>query len=72
MKTALIVCSLIAMSLPLSGASAAGHAIPVRPEDRALTAYPQIAPAQRMDAVPAWGNGGGSRADDNLSNANGS
>ena len=54
MNAALLVHSLVAVSLPLSGASAARYAVHVRPEDRALTANPQMTPqAEGCSAAPA-------------------
>ena len=44
MKATLFVYALIALSLPLSGASAARHASHVRAQDRALSARAQAAP----------------------------
>jgi hypothetical protein len=83
MKAALLVCSLVAVSMPLSGASAARYAVHVRPEDRALTANPQMPPqAEGMfrgagecgvdRAVPVWGANGQALGYDCLNNANGS
>ena len=83
MNAALLVCSLVAVSLPLSGASAARYAVHVRPEDRALTANPQMTPqAEGMfrgagecgvdRAIPVWGANGQALGYDCLNNANGS
>jgi hypothetical protein len=72
MKTNLFVYALIALSLPLSGASAARHAVHVRAQDRALTAHAQAPQTEPMfhgfDNV--WD--GAAPGGDALSNANGS
>jgi hypothetical protein len=83
MKANLFVCSLVAVSLPLSGASAARYAVHVRTEDRALTANPQMTPFGEplfhggsdcgVDrAVPVWGRNGEAVGYECLSGANGS
>ena len=83
MKAALVVCSLVAMSLPLSGANAALYAMHVRHEDRALSANPQTTPFGEplfhgagdcgVDrAVPVWGSNGQTLGYQCLGGANGS
>ena len=72
MKANLFVCTLIALALPLNGASAARHAAHVRAQDRALTANSQTPPHceplfHGFDHV--WD---GEASGDSLSNANGS
>lgn len=73
MKANLFVYALIALSLPLSGASAARHAPHVRAQDRALTAHAQAAP-QTEPMFHGFDNvwDGAAPGGDGFSNANGS